>query len=257
MIKIGTYLLLLISLTASSQEKVEVFFDFDQHELTKKAIATLELAFADASNPEVVKIYGFCDWKGSNSYNDTLSVKRVEAVYQHLIRKGVKIRKDYEIKGFGEDFEQDKEQAANRKVLVVYYKNAPEVNPVSSLTDQVKDAKAGDKIKLQNINFYNNSATIVPKSKPVLYELLCIMEENPQLKIEIQGHICCQLEADLNDVSTARARAIYNFLLRNKISRNRLSFKGFGVSRPIHPIPEKSDAEADDNRRVEIMIVGN
>jgi flagellar motor protein MotB len=63
--------------------------------------------------------------------------------------------------------------------------------------------------------------------------------------------------SDLNDVSTARARAIYNFLIRNKISRKRLAYKGFGTSMPIHKIPERTEEEADENRRVEIMILEN
>ena len=58
-------------------------------------------------------------------------------------------------------------------------------------------------------------------------------------------------------VSTARAKAIYNFLILNKVDRKRLSFKGYGVSRPIHPIPEKNATEEDENRRVEIMILEN
>ena len=74
-------------------------------------------------------------------------------------------------------------------------------------------------------------------------------------KIEIQGHICCQNEKDPYDISTARARAVYMFLLRNKIDRKRMTYKGYGITRPIHPIPEQSEAEKDENRRVEIMIV--
>jgi len=95
----------------------------------------------------------------------------------------------------------------------------------------------------------------VPKSEPTLLELLCVMEENPKLKIEIQGHICCQKVFDVNDVSLSRARAIYTYLLRNKIDRKRMTFKGYGTSRPVHPIPEKSAQEEDENRRVEIMIL--
>ena len=83
------------------------------------------------------------------------------------------------------------------------------------------------------------------------------MNDNPKLKIEIQGHICCKLPNQIDAVSTARARAIYNFLIANKVNRKRLSFKGFGATRPIHPIPEKSTQEEEDNRRVEIMIVEN
>ena len=83
------------------------------------------------------------------------------------------------------------------------------------------------------------------------------MNDNPKLKVEIQGHICCKLPDQVDAVSTARARFIYNFLIQNKIDRKRLTFKGYGVSRPIHPIPEKNSQEEDDNRRVEIMIVEN
>jgi outer membrane protein OmpA-like peptidoglycan-associated protein len=81
------------------------------------------------------------------------------------------------------------------------------------------------------------------------------MEENPKLKIEIQGHICCQMNGDINNVSTARSRAIYNYLIRSKIDRKRMTFKGYGTSKPIHPIPEKTEQEENENRRVEILIV--
>ena len=70
-------------------------------------------------------------------------------------------------------------------------------------------------------------------------------------------HICCQTKVDVGDVSTARAKAIYNYLLRNKIDRNRMSYKGFGVSKPIHKIPERNEIEANENRRVEILILEN
>jgi outer membrane protein OmpA-like peptidoglycan-associated protein len=244
-------------MTLSAQQKVEVFFDFDRYFLNDVAVETLESTLQKTPDIVVSKIYGFCDWKGTNSYNDTLSLKRVDEVYHFLKNKGIKIKEDYEIKGFGEDFEQSKVQSENRKVMVVYEVILPEKKPdyTKALSELVKNATVGDKIKLKNINFLNNSAVIVPKSKPVLYDLLCIMEDNPKLKIEIQGHICCQLEKDVNDVSTSRARAIYMFLLRNKIDRKRLTYKGFGISKPIHPIPEKNEEEADDNRRVEIMIV--
>jgi outer membrane protein OmpA-like peptidoglycan-associated protein len=252
---------LFFSLTISAQQKIEVFFDFDKYDLNDAAVETLNGAIANRKNIEVSKIYGFCDWKGTNSYNDTLSLKRVNEVWYFLKNKGIRIREDYEKRGFGEDFEQSKVQSENRKVMIVFEETKIEM-PIRTaddriLSEKIKTAKRGDKIKLQNINFHNNSAVIVPKSKPVLYDLLCVMEDNPKLKIEIQGHICCQPERDVNDVSTARARAIYMFLIRNKIDRKRLSFKGFGISEPIYPIPEKSESEADENRRVEIMIVEN
>jgi outer membrane protein OmpA-like peptidoglycan-associated protein len=60
---------------------------------------------------------------------------------------------------------------------------------------------------------------------------------------------------DINDLSTRRAQAVYNYLVRQKINRKRLSYKGFGTSKPIYIIPEKTPQEEDANRRVEILIL--
>jgi len=205
-------------------------------------------------NIEVFKLSGFCDSVDTRQYNKVLAEKRIESVFQLLEKSGIKISQNIERNPLGKDFKQSKVQAENRKVTI-FYKEEEQKLIESELTKQIKNAKTGETIKLPNIYFYNNSARTVPKSEPTLYELLCAMEENPKLKIEIQGHICCQLVTDVGDVSTARAKAIYNFLIRNKISRERMTFKGFGTSKPVHKIPEKNEAEADENRRVEILIV--
>ena len=34
-----------------------------------------------------------------------------------------------------------------------------------------------------------------------------------------------------------------------------MTFKGFGVTKPIYKIPERNELEENENRRVEIMIV--
>lgn len=260
---ISIIVLLLFSVTLSGQEQLEVFFDFNRSEINEASKQKLDVWMHDSPAVEVTKIYGFCDWKGTNLYNDTLSIKRVNEVYKFLMQHNIAVLENYEIRGFGEDFKQSKIQSENRKVIIYYQKKQvvtptiPESDKEKSLDEKVKEAKVGDILVLQNIYFKNRSPVIVPKSKPVLYELLCILEENPKLKIQIQGHICCQLVSDFEDISTARARAVYNFLVQNKISRKRLSYKGFGVTKPIHPIPEKTEQEADENRRVEIMIVEN
>jgi len=248
---------LLFAMRVSAQE-VSVYFDFDQYRLNDQAVATLEETLAKNPDVSVTKIYGYCDWKGTSGYNDTLSLRRVDEVYHFLRNKGVNVKPGYEAKGFGKDFEQSKVQAENRKVLVVFEKNPPKPQPESTkpLSQKLKDAQVGESVRLPNLYFKNNSAVLVATSQPTLYDLLCIMEENPTLKIEIQGHICCQTKSDQFDVSTARARAVYLFLVRNHIDRKRMTFKGYGISRPLHPIPEKSEQEADENRRVEVMVVG-
>ena len=117
-------------------------------------------------------------------------------------------------------------------------------------------AKSGEKLKIENLNFVINTFAVVNESRGKLYELLLVLEKNPNLKIEIQGHLCCQ-KIDRVGLSTLRAKAIMNFLVNNKIEKSRISYKGFGSDQPIYPLPEKSEKEAAANRRVEIEIITN
>ena len=121
---------------------------------------------------------------------------------------------------------------------------------------QLGDAKQGEKIRIPNLNFYENTFGVMPDSRPRLFEMLEVMKANPSLKIKLQGHVCC-MKADRNDLSTQRAKAIMMFLNKSGIDKSRLSFEGFGVSQPMYAIPEKDAEEREANRRVEVLIVEN
>jgi outer membrane protein OmpA-like peptidoglycan-associated protein len=121
---------------------------------------------------------------------------------------------------------------------------------------KVTEAKTGEKLKLENLIFQINTYIVVPSSKGKMYELLLVMKKNPNLKIEIQGHLCC-MPNDRLDLSTQRAKAINNFLVANGIDEKRLTFKGFGSTQPVFSLPEKDETQRSANRRVEIMIVEN
>ena len=106
------------------------------------------------------------------------------------------------------------------------------------------------------MNFYVDSYAIMPQSRANMYELLTVMKSCPDLKIQIQGHLCC-VAKDIRDLSTQRAKAIYKFLEFNGIEKSRMTFVGFGSSKPLYALPEKSEAEREANRRVEIEIISN
>jgi outer membrane protein OmpA-like peptidoglycan-associated protein len=249
-------LFFLFSLKSFGQKQFEVFFDFNKDFPNQSSILTINEWIASNKNIEITKLLGYCDSIDTKNYNKKLAERRIENVHVLFEKSGLKFNKNLEKIAFGKDFKQSKIQAENRKVIVFY--NEQQTIPIESeLTKLIRNSKIGETIKLPNIYFFNNSARIVPKSQPTLYDLRCAMEENPKLKIEIQGHICCQFNTDINDVSTARARAIYSYLIRNKIDRKRMTFKGYGTSRPIHKIPERNETEADENRRVEILILEN
>lgn len=254
------YLIVLILIFFSNfcfaQKQFEVFFDFNIDFPNQQSILDFNEWKSTSKISEVYQIEGYCDNVDTKNYNKKLAERRIESVVDLLKSSAINISKNVKKIAVGKEFEQSAIQEENRKVII-YYKETASEKPKSELYEKIKNAKVGENIRLPNIYFYNNSARIVPKSQPVLYDLLCVLEENPNLKFEIQGHICCQNNTDLMDISTARAKAIYNFLIRNKINRNRMSYKGYGTSRPIHPIPEKDENEANENRRVEIVILEN
>ena len=246
----------MFSVSSFSQKKLEVFFDFNKDFPNQSSILTINEWMASNRNIEIIKLLGYCDSIDTKNYNKKLAERRIESVRKLLEKSGLKFNKNLEKIAFGKDFKQSKIQAENRKVTIFYNEQQIKTNE-SELTKQIRNSKVGETIKLPNIYFFNNSDQIVAKSQPTLFDLLTAMEENPKLKIEIQGHICCQLVSDINDVSTARAKTIYSYLIRNKIDRKRMTFKGFGISKPIHKIPEKNETEANENRRVEILILEN
>lgn len=248
----------LISSVAFSQEKFTVYFDTDSDQLKLSELIRFDDFFRN-KKVKFTKLIGYCDYRASNGYNDTLAFNRAKFV-SHIIEK-VADQKQIEIESKGENFEQNSDLKLNRKVEIFYEELVTEKtlpkDDKKDFSQQVSTAKVGDKLVLKNLHFYNRSGIFVPESRPILEELLKIMLTNPNLKIEIQGHICCQKGTDVEDTAKVRALAVYNYLINNGINKDRLSYKSFGSSKPIHIIPENNEDERNENRRVEIQIVAN
>ncbi len=130
---------------------------------------------------------------------------------------------------------------------------------------KAEDLKQGQKFIIKNINFKGGTPTFLPQSQEPLFELLRIMKENPNLNIEIIGHICCELSngadgydyVNQNDkLSYNRAKAVFDFLVENGINETRMTCNGMRSSQKLYP-EEKSDWERQQNRRVEIKVLKN
>lgn len=117
---------------------------------------------------------------------------------------------------------------------------------------------------LDNIYFYTGRHFIKKESLPALDQLVTLLSDNPTVKVRIEGHVCC-IAHDLPDaldedsgglnLSVNRARYIYDYLIHKGIEADRLSYRGFGHRFPVVPI-ERTDEEAQKNRRVEVRIIG-
>lgn len=285
---------LLFPILIQAQQEFSVYFDSNKFELKKSEVSKLESWINTNKDVKIVAINGYTDEDGTSGFNDTLAQRRVNQIF-NLVKNKVKIREDFKTRSFGERHIHSKIKAENRKVTIYFIEKkdlaredeilgikkdvvvakpkelpkypttitvqnpngtSSELKFDTAFMDKVTIAKAGEKFKLDNLNFQLNTFAITPDSRSKMYELLEIMRRNPQLKIDIQGHICC-MQNDKQDLSTKRAKAIAKFLEYNGIADDRVTFKGFGVTQPIYTIPEKSEDERAGNRRVEIEIVEN
>ncbi|MES2811357.1 MAG: OmpA family protein [Bacteroidota bacterium] len=267
---------LIFSTLLFSQEKLDVYFDFNKDMPTESSASKLQQWISENENALVLKIYGYCDSVDDNSYNKELALKRIQSTLKTLTESKIQISKSIELIPFGKDFKRSLIQEENRKVTLFYEllklpkknignEEIPSTGDLAlkiekerlSLASKFKIAKKGDIIKIENIYFQFDSDKILDKSRPILAELYAIMLKNPKLKIKINGHICCNPDVTNTKLSSQRALAIKAFLLEKQILFNRLSYKGYGSSKPIYKIPEESEKERLANRRVEIEILEN
>jgi outer membrane protein OmpA-like peptidoglycan-associated protein len=262
---------------AQTRETLVIYFDFDRHNLTPGSIMQIDslIKVQQARDIRITKIElsGHCDFIGSDGYNDSLSAQRVNTVKEaiqalNIIKPELVTAAAYGEKKPANVNRTDDARRLNRRVEIVLTTELAETmareEPISIkewIADTVKSA--GVNFVLKNINFYGGMHRLLPESQPMLTELVDAMKTYPALVIEIQGHICCEprpgdgmdLETGVYNLSTARAKAIYDHLAENGIQTSRLSYKGFGHSQPLYPFPEQSEEERSGNRRVEIKII--
>jgi outer membrane protein OmpA-like peptidoglycan-associated protein/tetratricopeptide (TPR) repeat protein len=109
-------------------------------------------------------------------------------------------------------------------------------------------------IILKNVFFETGSAELLPSSITELTRLKELLEENPGLRIRINGHTDnVGSEEDNQLLSENRAKSVYTFLLDNGIEAERLRYKGFGESQPISDNERPEGRQA--NRRTEFEVI--
>lgn len=107
--------------------------------------------------------------------------------------------------------------------------------------------ESGDPIRLTNLFFELDQATILPESYSELRRVAKLIRER-ELHIEISGHTDQSGSAAHNkDLSQRRAEAVRSFLIQEGCQAEHLRAVGYGSERPV----SENDAE---NRRVELRI---
>lgn len=108
---------------------------------------------------------------------------------------------------------------------------------------------------IKGITFDTNKATIRRDSIPVLDEAVRILQQYPDIRIEISGHTDNQGKHDHNmQLSKERADAVKTYLAGMGIEESRMQTVGHGPDKPI----DTNDTKAGraNNRRIEFRMLG-
>ena len=104
------------------------------------------------------------------------------------------------------------------------------------------------------VMFDINSAEIKSEAYPMLDEAILILEKNPEMKVEIDGHTDNTGSAAYNmNLSERRAKSVMKYFVDKGVEAERLTTKGFGLTKPAASNDTKEGRTK--NRRVELTPV--
>ncbi len=129
-----------------------------------------------------------------------------------------------------------------------------EVKPKILEELDIKKIKSGSTIEVKSLYFKADTSTIDKSSYEVLNEIYNFLKQNDKVTLEIGGHTNGIPNNEYCDkLSTARAKAVHDYLISKGIDEARLTYKGYGKRRKL-----ASDSTLEGrtkNQRVELKIL--
>lgn len=272
--KLFWVLLLLPFSNYGQTDSITLYYGKNQFDLNKRH---KEKLIMNGLIEEII-VKGYTDASGSSAYNQWLSEKRASTVEKYLLE----FSKDsfmVSSKGFGEiDAEriEPEDNPKNRRVDVLFKWRAVaeklssnlellnKVDPTTptTLEEEFEEVELGEKFVMKDLSFVPGQHILLKSSEPTLDSLAKILNQNPTLKIGIEGHICCEIRFEdgfdqltgKRNLSIARAEYVYRELINKGIDPDRLTYAGFGRSQPLFP-EELNERQKQANRRVEIRLI--
>ena len=261
----------------------DVYFETDKYLISDSEKSKL-LSFIgsqDISAISSISIYGYCDDRGSISYNKILSQNRANTVKSFLINNQLEIEKIISSSGKGEveldiqnKSEIDTYRSKNRRVNVsVFYNDDSSIKvkggntetgnkiliikgpPNENIEKLNEDFRVGDKIRFENLYFEIGYSFLIPESKKELEKIAEILSKRENIFFTIEGHVCCTSDTrdaidnttKKRNLSLARAKYVYDFLSEKGIKKYRMKYVGMERKYPLGGDPKY-------DRRVEFLI---
>jgi outer membrane protein OmpA-like peptidoglycan-associated protein len=113
----------------------------------------------------------------------------------------------------------------------------------------------GSVVELKNVFFETAKFDLKPESKVELDKLVSFLTFNKTLRIQLSGHTDNVGDKKNNQIlSENRAKAVYEYLVSHSIEAKRLTFVGYGDTRP--KVKNDTDENRAINRRTEFKVIG-
>ncbi|RYE26325.1 MAG: OmpA family protein [Sphingobacteriales bacterium] len=264
-------------LVQAQRDTIRLYYDIGVSKMNETSMKAIDSAvyFERLAPGKKLAIVGYADYLGSEDANLPLSQNRANVVKDYLLKMGIAEKDIQMVSGKGEVARDLLNGTAgyitDRRVDIIPGGIPEPTKKVGTATVVVKSlpqidiskAKKNSTITLDKLYFEPGSHKLRDASYPELLKLYNTMKENEQLKICVEGHICCLPKGNTDgydydsedfNLSVNRARAVYDFLMRKGIKADRVTYSGFGMTKPIF-MPELNEEQENKNRRVEIRIL--
>ncbi|MFP4556284.1 MAG: OmpA family protein [Bacteroidales bacterium] len=123
------------------------------------------------------------------------------------------------------------------------------------LNIELKPITVGETMVMRNVFFETDSYELKDESLTELNKLIDLLKLNPKMEIEVGGHTDNVGSAEYNKtLSDNRAKSVANYLTNNGIDSERITWKGYGLTKPIGD--NSTEEGRAENRRTEIRVIG-
>lgn len=194
--------------------------------------------------------------------------KKVEKEVEVTQTIETEVEKEKEVQIADGSLEKEKEVEVNQPVNELADKDVKvsDVN-VDNLTEEqrkelvekvkkylIEQLATSESVKFKVVYFDFNKSNLNLLSLNELKLLVEFLAEHPETKIEIAGHGDNKGSWSTNlQLSNKRAKEVYDFLINNKVSADRMFYYGKGSAVPI--APNDTEENRGKNRRVEVFIL--
>lgn len=263
-----------LNVFAQDNSTLSIYFTNDSAIVTTKERAKLDSITKRHFNDSVhLSLSGYTNRYASTAYNLELAKKRVVAVVQELSHFNID-----STKAIGELPTYSWEGRRVDVAIRVEEKNIPdstrfksneseeEGNKRRMVSSRTLDITSYSELEINQttvlfgIFFQGGTDHMLGSSSDItLKKVVRFLKGYPTRKIMLTGHICCsdgrnpEIDGYNNrnastTLSLDRAKAVYDYLIKNGIASNRLRYRGVAYTEPL-------DWEEVKNRRVEMTIL--